>query len=371
MTTTPTADSTAKNGTERAVPAEQLAQREDDTASTSPEPTQEMAGFDEFSDIVDYIEKTTSWIWDFKNPGLIYRFYTPLTLVHTSDGDTFGRDTVIENSIKKMAAFPDIKDHVQDTIWTGNDRDGYLTSMRWTWIARNTGHSIYGPPTNKRVVCSGIANCVVKGENIIEEWVVYNEISLLRQVGIGVGDYLRGLGEQGARVPDATGEVDRLVGQGPPEELEPLRPGAPFDIADFVRRGSHDVWNRRMMGDLGRYYAPNAVVHSASDRELYGVGDVMQDVLGWVAMLPDCRRQVDELYWNEERPGRYRVATRWTLAGTHTGQSRYGAPTGRRVRILGITHQIVEHGHIVEEWSEYSELDLIKQLRLPLADVDF
>lgn len=189
------------------------------------EPTQTMAGFDEFTDVVDYIEKSTSWIWDHKNPGLIYRFYTPLTVVHTSDDDTFGRDIVIENTIKKMAAFPDIRDYVQDTIWAGNDRDGYQTSMRWFWIARNTGHSIYGPATNKRVICSGTANCIVGGENIIEEWVVYNEISLLRQLGIRVGDYLAGLRAQGVTAPDASGEVERLLGQGPPDPLPPA-PGS-------------------------------------------------------------------------------------------------------------------------------------------------
>jgi len=34
--------------------------------------------------------------------------------------------------------------------------------------------------------------------------------------------------------------------------------------------------------------------------------------------------------------------TRWTMQGTHYGPGWYGPPTGKRIRILGISHQIVE-----------------------------
>lgn len=37
------------------------------------------------------------------------------------------------------------------------------------------------------------------------------------------------------------------------------------------------------------------------------------------------------------------------------------------MRIIGITHQRIEKGRFVEEWTEYSELNLLKQLLLPLS----
>jgi predicted ester cyclase len=332
------------------------------------EKTRTMAGFDDFTDIVHYIEKSTYHIWDLKNIGLIYRFYTPTTVVHTSDGDTFGRDAVIANSLTKMAAFPDIRDFIEDTIWTGNDQDGYRTSMRWTWTARNTGYSIYGPPTGRRVVVSGIANCVVRGENIIEEWVAYNELSLIRQLGLDVQAVLR---DQLARQPirdemqRAAGEVDRLVGQGPPALMPPKR-GADFDIEDFVRRATHEVWNWRLFGKIPEYFAPNYLCHTASDRELYGTGDYTQDVLARIAAFPDAVMQIDDLYWNDDGHGRYRVAVLWTMLGTHTGPSVYGPPTGRRVRVMGITQYHVAGGRFQQEWTEYGEFNLMKQLYAPL-----
>lgn len=329
--------------------------------------TREMRGFDDFRDIVHYIEKSTYQIWDEKNIGLIYRYYTPTTVVHTSDGDTFGRDQVIENSIIKMAAFPDIRDLIEDVVWTGNDQVGYRTSMRWTWTARNTGHGIYGPPTGRKVVVSGMANCIIRGENVVEEWVAYNELSLLRQLGLDIKEVLReesaGLDARPAFEP--VGEVDRLVGQAPPPEM-PAKETDGFDIEDFVRRSIHEVWNRRMFGKIPDYYAPNYRCHGASDHELYGLGDFVQDILARIAMFPDATMHVDDLYWNDDGGGRYRTAVLWTMLGTHTGPGVYGPPTGRRVRVMGITQHRVRDGKFVEEWTEYSEFSLIKQLLLPL-----
>jgi predicted ester cyclase len=328
--------------------------------------TYTMRGFDDFEDIVHYIEKSTYQIWDLKNIGLIYRYYTPTTVVHTSDGDTFGYEEVVRNSTIKMAAFPDIRDLIEDVVWTGNDQDGYRTSMRWTWTARNTGHSIYGPPTGRRVIVSGIANCIIKGENVVEEWVAYNEISLLRQLGLDVGEVLRRASANDASpVLEPTGEIDRLVGQGSLPEFPPKNTEG-FDIEDFVRRGFHDIWNRRMFGEIPNYYAPNYHCHGASDRELYGLDDFTQDMLAKIAMFPDATVYIDDLYWNDDGGGRYRTAVLWTMLGTHNGPGIYGSPTGRRVRVVGITQHRVRGGKFVEEWTEYGEFNLMKQLLLPI-----
>lgn len=323
-----------------------------------------MQGFEDFEDVVHYIEKSTYRIWDEKNIGMIYRYYTPTTIVHTSDGDTFGRDAVIENSIAKMAAFPDIRDFIEDVVWTGNDQDGYRTSMRWTWTARNTGYSVYGPPTGRKVVVSGIANCLVQGERITEEWVAYNELSLIRQLGFDAREVLSSVAGRPGSDREHFGEVERLEGQEPPPEMPP-KTTAGFDIEDFVRRSYHEIWNQRMFGKIGEYYAPNYLCHGASDRELYGLGDFTQDILARLAMFRDASIHIDDLYWVDEGEGRFRTSVLWTMIGTHTGPGVYGPPTGRRVRVMGITQHRVEKGKFVQEWTEHGEFNLMKQLLLP------
>jgi predicted ester cyclase len=333
----------------------------------APGRTYTMLGFDDWTDIVDYIVRSTYRIWDLKDIGLIYRMYTPTTVVHTSDGDTYGRDTVIANSHTKMAGFPDIRDFIEDVVWTGNDQDGYRTSMRWIWTAHNTGYSIYGPPTGKRVMVSGIANCTVKGENIIEEWVAYNEMSLIRQLGLDVNDVLNHqMSAAWGKLPKivAAGESERVKGQETPEPYPP-KVGQEFDIEDLVRRSFHEIWNWRSFNKIDEYYVDNYLCHGASDHEMYGLGDFRQDILARLAAFPDAVMHIDDLFWLDDGNGRYRTAVLWTLLGTHRGPGIYGPPTGKRVRMMGITNHIVQDGKFVEEWTEWGEFNLLKQLWSP------
>jgi len=59
------------------------------------------------------------------------------------------------------------------------------------------------------------------------------------------------------------------------------------------------------------------------------------------------------------------VATRWTFQGTHTGPSWYGLPTGKRVRLIGVSHSEIENNRVVREWLLYDEVALLKQLNYP------
>lgn len=127
----------------------------------------------------------------------------------------------------------------------------------------------------------------------------------------------------------ASGEVERLIGQGPPFVMPPRATNhATFDVEDFVRRSMYEIWNWRLFGKIPEYFAVNYLCHTASDRELYGVGDYTQDVLARIAAFPDASMEIDDLYWNDDGGGRYRVAVLWTMLGTHTGPSIYGPPTG-------------------------------------------
>jgi len=186
-----------------------------------------------------------------------------------------------------------------------------------------------------------------------------------------VRDVLARLRAAGVTMPprEAFGEADRLVGQGPPPEMPP-RASPDFDIEDLVRRSFHEIWNWRLFGKVSDYYAPNYLCHAASDRELYGLGDFTQDIMARIAAFPDAVMQIDDLYWNDDGDGRYRTAVLWTMLGTHTGPGPYGPPTGRRVRVLGITNHIVRDGRFVEEWSEWGEFNLLKQLALPLQTIE-
>ncbi|MEM7800006.1 MAG: ester cyclase, partial [Chloroflexota bacterium] len=179
-------------------------------------------GFDpKFSDFVDYIIKITHEIWEERGIGLLYEYYGTAMKIHTSDGDIFGRDKVIEATIQAMAAFPNRRLYGDEVIWKGNDQDGYYSSHRLVHEGNNWGATLYGPATGKRVSYRAIADCAVKENVIYEEWLVRDELTLVTQLGF---DPLVMANRMAADTQNRLGDLvvpsepDRLRGQLPPEE---------------------------------------------------------------------------------------------------------------------------------------------------------
>ncbi len=159
------------------------------------------------------------------------------------------------------------------------------------------------------------------------------------------------------------GEIERTVGQQAPEPY-PARQGGDFAVDDFVRGTLHEVWNRRMLGEIRQAYAPNYVCHTMGEQVLYGRGEYTALILGLLAAFPDGQLLVDQLYWMDDGEGRYRTSLRWSLVGTHSGHGMFGAPTGVRCRVWGITQHHIRDGQFVEEWTYTNELAIRKRLWL-------
>jgi hypothetical protein len=70
---------------------------------------------------------------------------------------------------------------LRDVVRAGNDQDGRCTPTRRTTIARNTGHSIDGPPTGRRVHPLGTTDHVVRDGRFVEEWSERGVVNLLKQ----------------------------------------------------------------------------------------------------------------------------------------------------------------------------------------------
>jgi hypothetical protein len=102
--------------------------------------------------------------------------------------------------------------------------------------------------------------------------------------------------------------------------------------------------------------------HGPTDREMYGVGELTAWVLGLLAMFGDAAFTVDNLQWMGNTDEGFLVSTRWHLVGSHSGFGFFGPPTHRPVSMWGITHQRVQDGLIVEEWTVTNEFDVLVQL---------
>jgi predicted ester cyclase len=61
--------------------------------------------------------------------------------------------------------------------------------------------------------------------------------------------------------------------------------------------------------------------------------------------VPDARYEVDDLIAEGDK-----VVVRWRLLGTHKGNFRGIAPSGRSITLKGIAIYRVQHGQLMERW---------------------
>jgi predicted ester cyclase len=327
------------------------------------ERVQPMRGFEEiYVDIIDYIVRITHRIWEEKQIGYIYDTYRHNARVTDDSGLQYGRDKIVADTIHTINAFPDIRLYADEIIWAGNDEVGFYTSHRTMIIGHNTGYSRYGPPTGKKVVIWCIANCVALENEIFEEWVLYNNSSLLRQLGFDLREKAREFGSRRGTLDGASfGEPERTLGQGKPAHLPPAAANG-FDVEDFIRRAYHYIWNWRLVGKIDDAYATTMRFHGPTDRELYGRGEYKSFVLSLMAMFPDLVLQIDDLYWMGNAAQGYLASVRWSIVGTHRGVGVYGPPTGQRITMWGITQQRILHGRVAEEWMVFNEFEVMQQI---------
>jgi predicted ester cyclase len=331
---------------------------------------QPMRGFDAaHADIIDWIVRITHRIWEEKDIGHIYDTYRHNSRVTDDAGLQYGRDKIVADTVHTIAAFPDIRLYADEIVWAGDEEVGFFTSHRTVIVGTNTGYSRFGPPTGRRVALWCIANCLSQDNEIFEEWVIYNQSAMIRQMGLDLFATARAFGDARVREgapPIQAAEPTRLSGQGKPARLAP--PDGPFDIEAALRTTMLTAWNWRSMAAFDRLYAPTLRFHGPTDRELTGLSAYKAFVLELIAMFPDIALQVDEIYWMGNAEEGFVASVRWRAVGTHTGPGPYGPPTGRQVRIWGISQAAIQGGRVTEEWMMFNEFDVLQQIlaRAPL-----
>jgi predicted ester cyclase len=119
------------------------------------------------------------------------------------------------------------------------------------------------------------------------------------------------------------------------------------DYDQVARRALEDVCSGREPAGITEVYHPQFVDH-VNALEYRGIDGARQSVALYRELFPDLRFTVDEQVSEGNR-----VASRWTLTGTHRG---------RAVRLRGIVISRFEDGRIVEDWASSDTLELVRQL---------
>jgi steroid delta-isomerase-like uncharacterized protein len=118
------------------------------------------------------------------------------------------------------------------------------------------------------------------------------------------------------------------------------------------------VWGEGNIDLVDELLAPDYVNHSPATPDLPTGPD---GVKGVVAMfrsgMPDLSVLVEDMIAEGDK-----VATRYTLEGTHEGELFGVPPTGQRLSIKSISVERVSDGKIREHWRITDTLDMMQQL---------
>ncbi len=325
-----------------------------------------LPGFDpEFRDIVDYILRITYRIWEGKQVGLCYDYYSEDCPVYTLAGYSQGAEVVTQNTIRTLGGFPDRTLHADNIVWGGDAETGYHSSHLISTHMTNLGPSEFGPATGREATIQVIAHCVCRENRIVEEWLVRDNLSLARQLGVDVNAWV----EQKAAEPlasDSTfakwlgSEFDRVSNL--PRERRAYPADAAADPEAVIAASLNNIWSTRLVGDANLLYAEDAVLHASARDAIRGTTDIARFYMDMLSCLPDAKVAVDYTCKNSMLDDATYVAARWALAGHHTGGTLWGPATGAPVFILGESQYKLVDGKVVEEWLVFDELAILTQV---------
>ena len=123
-----------------------------------------------------------------------------------------------------------------------------------------------------------------------------------------------------------------------------------------LARPSWEIVNQHNPDLIDEMYAPDFVWHEP-DQDIHGSEEAKQFVSTFFKAFPDLNVTVEDEIAEGDK-----VATRWTIRGTHQGDLEGISSTGKQIELQDITIHRIDGDKIVEEWERYDNLGLMQQL---------
>jgi steroid delta-isomerase-like uncharacterized protein len=127
----------------------------------------------------------------------------------------------------------------------------------------------------------------------------------------------------------------------------------------LMRRWFQEVWNERNTQTIHELVAPNAVTFGQLEdgQPLRGAAEFAAFAERILGAFSDIHFVVEDAFGAGDK-----VVARWSATMAHSGGDLGMAPTGKQVRLTGISVVRVSEGKVVEGWDNWDQLGLMKQL---------
>lgn len=140
------------------------------------------------------------------------------------------------------------------------------------------------------------------------------------------------------------------------------------NIIDYIVRITHRIWEERDVGYIYDTYSHDANVWDDYGLQ-YGRDKIVADTLHTTNAFPDIRLIADEVVWAGDDVAGFHTSHRTVILGANNGWSRYGPPTGRRVRLWCIANCVSRHNEIFREHVLYNTSSMLRQLGFDLFEL--
>ncbi|HZC99066.1 MAG TPA: ester cyclase [Actinomycetes bacterium] len=124
-----------------------------------------------------------------------------------------------------------------------------------------------------------------------------------------------------------------------------------------IRAYVDTIFNQKQVDLADELVAPDYLDHAALPGQAPGLQGAKQKWAMYLAGIPDLRVTIEELVAEADK-----VAVRRFYEGTHRGELLGVPPTGKHVRIGGISIFRLAGGKIAEQWEQLDRLALMQQL---------
>ena len=123
-----------------------------------------------------------------------------------------------------------------------------------------------------------------------------------------------------------------------------------------VRRCWEECLNKRNLAIIDELVAPEYVWHGPS-QELSGPAGIKQLATSLLTAFPDLQMTFEDQLGEGDK-----IASRYTMRGTHQGDLFGVPPTGKQATFTGIFMSRMAGGQIAEEWEHFDQLGMLQQL---------
>ena len=96
--------------------------------------------------------------------------------------ELYGIAAVLQQTLRLVALMPDCSFVPQHICSVESEEGGTKYALRWLMDGHHLGYGSLGAPTGHHLAVMGVTHFHIRDGKIIDEWVVYDELSMLVQL---------------------------------------------------------------------------------------------------------------------------------------------------------------------------------------------